>query len=536
VRLNLNDAARGLTVALVERDDIASGTSSKSSKLVHGGLRYLQNGEVRLVYEALRERRRRMHNAPHLVELMPFLIPIMTRDGVISRKLARALGSTMWMYDLTGGWRIGKLHRRISGDAASKHFPTAPQDKLSAGYLYFDSAADDARLVLTIARTAAALGAAVANRCAVAEILHDASGRACGARVDDRVTGHQFDVAARQVVNATGVWADEVRALDEPVHPDSIRPAKGVHITIPWHMVGNDIAVIIPVRRDKRSLFLIPWGRNGDGTFRHTYVGTTDTAYEGGLDQPQCEQNDIDYILEALDQSLTTEVTADDITGMWAGLRPLVATDDRAPGTVGVDAKTADLSRRHAISVSGSGVVTVTGGKLTTYREMAEDTIDVVLAADDHRGGFRHRHRHPTRRLRLLGARSPAGPEASARSAHLTSRYGTLADEVRALIAFDPSLAEPLVAGLPYVRAEVVYAARAEMAVTLADVLIRRTRAHLFDRAATIEAAPDAADLLAAELEWDVIERDRQLADYLAICAAEAAAMKVSVTPERTSA
>ena len=373
VGVALDAASRGLRTGLVERDDFASGTSSKSSKMVHGGLRYLQNGDVRLVYEALRERRRLMRNAPHLVSVLPFMIPILTKDGVVSKKIAKALGSAMWMYDLTGGWRIGKLHKRVSAEEAATHFPTTHLDKLSAGYVYYDAGADDARLTLTIARTAADHGAAVANRCAVVEITHDADGRADGALVE--ADGERFAVRARCVVNAAGVWADEVRALDEGADPDSIRPAKGVHLTIPWEKVRNDIAVIIPVRSDKRSLFLVPWDAQPDGTFRHVYVGTTDTDDDGSLDDPQCTSVDIDYVLTALDEALTETVTRDDITGVWAGLRPLVksvSTDHRS-------GKTADLSRQHQVAISDSGVVRVNGGKLTTYREMAEDTVDVVV-------------------------------------------------------------------------------------------------------------------------------------------------------------
>ena len=217
VGVALDAASRGLRTGLVERDDFASGTSSKSSKMVHGGLRYLQNGDVRLVYEALRERRRLMRNAPHLVSLLPFMIPILTKDGVVSKKVAKALGSAMWMYDLTGGWRIGKLHKRVSAEEAAAHFPTAHLDKLSAGYLYYDAGADDARLTLTVARTAARHGAVVANRCAVVEITRDAEGRADGVLAE--ADGERFPVRARCVVNAAGVWADEVRALDEGADP-----------------------------------------------------------------------------------------------------------------------------------------------------------------------------------------------------------------------------------------------------------------------------------------------------------------------------
>jgi glycerol-3-phosphate dehydrogenase len=527
VGVALDAAARGLRTALVERDDFASGTSSKSSKMVHGGLRYLQNGDVRLVYEALRERRRLMRNAPHLVEVLPFMIPILTKDGVVSKKIAKALGSAMWMYDLTGGWRIGRLHQRVSGEEAARHFPTTHVDKLSAGYVYYDAGADDARLTLAVARTAAEHGAVLVNRCGVVAITTDAAGAATGVTVD--ADGERIHVPARCIVNAAGVWADEVRALDEGADPHSIRPAKGVHVTIPWAKVRNDIAVIIPVRSDKRSLFIVPWGEQPDGTFRHAYVGTTDTDSDEPLDDPQCTGDDIDYVLTALDEALTETVTRDDITGVWAGMRPLV----RSASAEGADAKTADLSRRHQVAVSDSGVVRVNGGKLTTYRAMAEDTVDVVVRRLD---APRRTRRPATRRLSLFGATRRADAERGTPAAHLQRRFGRHADEVRALVAFDPSLGEPLVAGQPYIGAEAVYAARHEMATTLDDVLVRRTRAHLFDRPATLAAAPAVAELLAGELGWDAAETRRQLDRYRDLCRAEESAARRSLARDTAGA
>ncbi|MFN8024371.1 MAG: glycerol-3-phosphate dehydrogenase/oxidase [Acidimicrobiales bacterium] len=522
VYVALDAASRGLQTALVERDDFASGTSSKSSKLVHGGLRYLQQGEVRLVYEALRERQRLRTNAPHLVGVMPFMIPILGKPGagqdtksVVSRKIARALGSAMWMYDLTGGWRIGKLHRRLRAEAALAHMPTMPADRVLAAYLYYDAAVDDARLVLTVARTAAAHGAAVANGCRVVDLTHDDSGRVTG--VVAEADGRQLTVRARVVVNAAGVWSDEVRTLDEGVDPDGIRPAKGVHLTVPWSKVRNDIAVVIPVPKDKRSLFVVPWGPNGDGTFRHTYVGTTDTDYQGPLDAPQCTVDDIAYVLRALnasvDPAVSGGITVDDVTGVWAGLRPLVKSAESG--------RTADLSRRHQITRSARGVVTVTGGKLTTSREMAEDTVDEVLDLLGRRARCR------TGRLKLLGAVRPdRGSDQVQRD--LVARHGALASAVRRLADGDPSLLEPLVPGLPYRRVEAVWAVTHEMARTLDDVLSRRTRARLLDRRATVAAADEVARLIAPHLGWDDAEVARQVQVFRADCADEAAAGDVS--------
>ncbi|MFM2183210.1 MAG: hypothetical protein RJB61_1504 [Actinomycetota bacterium] len=501
----LDAATRGLRVALVERGDFASGTSSKSSKLVHGGLRYLQQGEVGLVYQALHERQRLRRNAPHLVKVLPFMIPVLTRDGVVSRKIARALGSAMWMYDLTGGWRIGRIHRRLRKQAALAHMPTMPSERLASAYLYYDATVDDARLVLTVARTAADHGAVVANRCPAVDLVKDAGGRVTAVVVE--ADGRRIEVRASAVVNAAGVWSDAVRALDEGADPDSIRPAKGVHLTVPWEKVRNDIAVVIPVPGDKRSLFVVPWGPRHDGTFEHTYVGTTDTDYSGPVDDPQCTGDDIDYVLRALNASVTTGVTADDITGVWAGLRPLVKAASSG--------RTADLSRRHKVTPSPGGVVTVTGGKLTTYREMAEDTVDAVLRYLGRSARCR------TRRLPLHGAQGFAEPAAGDPMAHLAHRYGSSSAEVQALIARSPALAEHLIDGLPFVAAEAVYAVTDEMATTLDDVLTRRIPARLFERSQAERAARRTADLIAPLLGWDSAETERQVADFLERCAAE---------------
>jgi glycerol-3-phosphate dehydrogenase len=512
----LDAASRGLRTALVERDDFASGTSSKSSKLVHGGLRYLQQGDVRLVYEALAERQRLRKNAPHLVKVLPFLLPVFGKGGVIPKKLSRALGSAMWMYDLTGGFRIGKLHKRISAEAALAHMPTLPPEKLASSYLYYDAQADDARLTLALARTAAIdFGAAVANGTRVVGVRKGADGKACGATVeatDSHGETRTFDITADAVVNAAGVWSDDVRLLDEGTHPGSIRPAKGIHITVPWSKVRNDIAVVVPVRKDKRSIFVVPWGE-------FTYIGTTDTDYDGPLDDPQCTAEDVAYLLEAMNDAMTVELTTDDIVGSWAGLRPLV----RDAGS----ARTADLSRRHRVSPSTSGVVTVTGGKLTTYREMAADTIDLVLAQVLGAKAMERATKHSrTKRLPLRGAdgytevlaspdaaRAVGGPALE----HLANRFGGESRALIAMIEKDPALGEPLVPGLPYLRAEAVYAARYEMVLTLDDILTRRTRARLLARDASAAAAPEVAALVAEDLHWDEAEQQRQVAAFQAL-------------------
>jgi glycerol-3-phosphate dehydrogenase len=489
----LDAAARGLRTALVERDDFASGTSSKSSKLVHGGLRYLQQHEYLLVYENLAERQRLLQNAPHLVRPLPFLIPLFGKDGMVKKTVAKAYSTALWIYDLTGGIRIGKRHRRISVDEAVAHLPVLRREYLVAGFLYYDAQADDARLTLSIARTAVLdHGAVAANYAAVTGLVKDADGRIRGARLADGT-----EVRTACVVNAAGVWADEVRALDEGTHPGSLRPAKGVHVAVPWERVRCDIAVVIPVVKDRRSIFVVPWGDR-------VYLGTTDTDYEGPLDNPACTADDVQYLLDAFNVFSSEPLAKGDILGTWAGLRPLV----KSAGS----ARTADLSRRHAIGVSPSGVVSVTGGKLTTYRKMAADTVDHVVELVG-----RGARRSPTKRLRLRGADSFD----AVADEHLASRYGGEARVLLAMVEADPSLGEPLVHGLPYRRAEAVYAARYEMAHTLADVLARRTRALLLARDASAEAAPAVAELLAPELRWSPEEARRQVDAYLALVEGE---------------
>jgi len=499
----LDAAARGMRVAVVDAGDFASGTSSKSSKLIHGGLRYLQQGEIGLVYQALAERQRLLNNAPHLVKLLPFLIPMFGTGGVIPAKVSRLLGTAMWGYDLTGGMRVGKRHERLTHDEALEYMPTLPEDRLVSAYLYYDAAADDARLVVAVLRTAALeFGAVCANHVRATGLDKDGSGAVEGvevsARFDDGSMDEQFTIRTRSVVNAAGVWSDEVRTLDEGADPDSIRPAKGIHITVPWHKVRNRIAAVVPVRNDRRSVFVIP---NGD----LTYIGTTDTDYDGPLDDPQCDAEDVSYLLAAINASSTEELTTSDIVGSWAGLRPLVKSADSG--------RTADLSRHHRVAVSDSGVVTITGGKLTTYREMAADTVDAVLdQVLARRPGYAGYGPSITKDLPLRGA---AGHDTVHSAAevypavdpahldHLAGRYGGEARVVMASIQSEPSLAEPLVPGLPYLRAEALFAVRHEMACSVDDVLSRRTRARLLGRDDSAAAAGSVAELIGAEQGWD---------------------------------
>jgi len=517
----LDAASRGLRVALVERGDLAEGTSSKSSKMAHGGIRYLRQREFRLVYENLHERQRLLDNAPHLVRPLPFLIPLFGADGVVAKAVARGYRSALWLYDATGGVRIGKRHKKLSKDEVLADLPSLDVERLVAGFRYWDARGDDARIVLALARTAALrYGAVVATRAAVTGVIHGEDGRATGVRVTLSAPGEHgtsFEVAARVVVNATGVWADEVTTLDEGHDVHSLTPAKGVHVTVPAARLACRSAAVLPVPKDRRTVFVVPWE---DAAY--TYIGTTDTAYVGSLDDPLCLPEDVDYLLGAVNASTSANLTRADVTGVWAGLRPLLADDEEHHHSE----RTADLSRRHRVRTADDGVVHVTGGKWTTYRLMAEHTVDEV--ARQLPGTPRCR----TKSLPLLGA--PTSTErtvvpgiAPALGEHLAIRYGTESAAVVGVAAQDPSLLEPFCDPLPYVGAELVYAARSELAVTLTDLLCRRTRAHLIDARAAFSCAEHAARLVAGELGWDDARVEAEVADYRARCAHELGAAGV---------
>jgi glycerol-3-phosphate dehydrogenase len=513
----LDAASRGLKTALVEKDDFASGTSSKSSKLVHGGLRYLQQKEFRLVYENLAERQRLLDNAPHLVSPLPFLIPLFGKSGVVNRSVARVYRTALWLYDLTGGVRIGRRHEKVTKAQALAHLPTLRTDHLVAGFLYWDARTDDARLTLAVARTAVLdHGAVAANHTRVVSLTTGSDGRVSGARVEPD-DSEAFDIRASVVVNAAGVWADEVRTLDEHHNPHSIRPAKGIHITVPSAAFPCDIAAVIPVREDHRSIFVVSWDEQ-------VYLGTTDTEWDGPLDDPACLPEDVDYILGAANAVVTQPITRADITGIWSGLRPLLAPPE---GKHALSDRTADLSRRHTVRTSATGVVTVTGGKLTTYRKMAEDTVDAVTKELGRRS-----LRCVTKRMRLHGAGTgehdpprpggaPAHPRAvdqtaaEAAAVHLAGRFGTETPSVLSITEGRPELLDPLVPGLPYLGAEAVYGVREEMARSISDILDRRTRARLRDARATASAADAVASLIGPELGWDA-DRCRREADAYA--------------------
>ena len=534
----LDASARGLKTALVEASDFASGTSSKSSKMVHGGLRYLQQHDYLLVYEALHERQRLLRNAPHLVHPLPFLIPLFGRDGVLAAGLAKAYSVALWLYDVTGGVRIGKRHQRITAAEAISHFPQLRTDRLVAAFLYWDAQADDARLTLALARSAAGRGAVLANYSPVAS-LTEVDGIVRGARLADGT-----EIRARVVVNAGGVWSEEIARLagDGSKSPVAIRPAKGIHLAVPSEKLPCDQASVLMVPGDRRSIFVVPWAadeaRGTSGPGRYTYMGTTDTDYDGSLDDPRCTPEDVEYVLRAVNAWTSASLTPEDVTGTWAGLRPLIS-DAHSE-------RTADLSRRHKVLRAENGLITVTGGKLTTYRRMAADTVDAVIAAPAGLGperGRRGRRRKPspTKSLTIVGGESDGRPGPAATElardlglteeafTHLVGRHGSETAAVLELCRDTPELAEPLIPGLPYLKAEAVYSARHEMAHTLTDVLARRTRALILDRNRAADAANDVAALVGAELGWDAGEQAGQVDAFLAEVEAEQQALTATV-------
>lgn len=497
----LDAASRGLEVALVEKDDLASGTSSKSSKLVHGGVRYLQSGEFKLVYEALAERQRLLRNAPHIVSQLDFMIPVWGK-----RSYAKAINTGLWLYDLTGGFRIGKLHKPIRSETVLDEMPTLKGKGLVKGFFYPDAQTDDARLTMTVARTASLYGADVATHVGAESITKNAAGEVTGLDVTDRLEGGAgFTIRTRSIVNAGGVWADEVRSLEEGVDLRTLRPAKGIHLVMPLARFRNRRAVILPVPKDKRSIFVVPWGEVA-------WVGTTDTDYDGPLDDPQATPEDIDYILDALNTWLQEPVGHEDVVSTWAGLRPLVS----GAGS----GRTADLSRQHAIIHGAPGMVTVTGGKLTTYRLMAEETVDELIERRGLDAG-----KSLTRNLPLDGAvgyepgRPLDGPDrlfGADVERSLERRHGMLARAVSEIVRERPELGRRLVPELPYLRAEVVHAVRSELALTTADLLERRVRLSLEDRSRGLTALDDVVDLMGEDLGWSPERRGEERAAYRA--------------------
>jgi glycerol-3-phosphate dehydrogenase len=464
VGIALDAASRGFSVALAEKDDFASGTSGRSSRLIHGGFRYLEHRDFGLVHEALRERKILLRLAPHLVRPIPMY---MLADSLPSRALYRA-GLTG--YDLLAAGRNVGLHRSVRAERVREAVPGF--GGRSRGFRYFECQTDDARLTIEVARTAQACGAVLANHARAEGLLGGA--RVEGAAVVDELTGQRFEIRARATVNAGGVWADRVRGM-AAAGRERLVPSKGVHLVFAPGAVRTKVGVVAPsAAHDGRFVFLIPWEDR-------VYAGTTDTAYAGDLEDPAVDDSDREYILSAVAQYFPA-VTERDVVASWAGLRPLLSRDN-APA----DVRTRDLSRRHAVFEDPPGLFTITGGKLTTYRAMAEDLVDRIADALGAAGRCRTRnialglHGSPGEALRLATAevaRLRLPPRVGAR---IVQRYGDDWREAVRMISEDQPLGEPVVDGLPVLNVEVELARSREMAITDEDVFVRRTRLTAFD-------------------------------------------------------
>jgi glycerol-3-phosphate dehydrogenase len=496
----LDAATRGYSVALVERADFAIGTSSRSSKLVHGGLRYLQNFDLGLVREALLERQLNVALAPHLVRPLPLVVPAF--DGARPDRLT---GIGLNMYDVMSTvrrrgrdddyWSPAR-HRLVSGDEVAELLPALAGRGPTGGYLFYDCQTDDVRLVLTVLAEASRFGAVVANRVEVTGLLQDR-----GVCAVDRETGAELEIRADSVVNATGVWADRLRP--EELHDEAevpvIRPSRGTHIIVPGSRLPVVAGAIAPAGGG-RTIFVLPW-------LGQTLIGTTDNDYEGDLERVRPSEEDVEYLLDAVNAFCATSLTAADIAGAYAGVRPLISTGDPR--------KSVDISRKAELYETSSGMITITGGKLTTWRRMAKMTVDRIVEREG-RDAPCVTHQVPLG-LPVEAAELPrvdGVPEEA--YAQLAGRYGHAAHEVLRIAGERPELAAPIQPGMPDLLAEAAYAARHEQALTVGDVLLRRTRLALI--AAREVTAGDAPRRVAEVLGLDA---DRAAAQFREEAASE---------------
>ncbi len=477
-------AARGHRVALLEQADFAKGTSSRSTKLVHGGVRYLRQGNISLVLEALCERGRLAKNAPHIVHDLAFVIPnYKWWEGPF-------YGIGMKVYDQLAG-KLGLSPSRVlNREETIALIPTVEPRQLTGGVIYYDGQFDDARLAINLAQTAEDLGAVVVNYCACVGLIKE-RGHIAGVQARDQETGEEFEIRGRAVINATGVFVDQVRRFDESAAGKLVTVSQGIHLVLPKHFLPGDAAIMIPKTADGRVLFAVPW-------HDCVVVGTTDTPVANTSLEPRALAAEREFVMEHARRYLAKDPSDSDVLSIYAGLRPLVKT--------GGSGNTAALSRDHTIVVSESGLLTLTGGKWTTYRKMAEDVIDhaEMIAGVENR-------RCQTETLQIHG-----WTQAAIREKNLQP-YGRDAAKIRALCRETPAHRALLHPALPFQQGEVVWHARKEMARTVEDVLARRTRALLLNARASIEAAPTVARLLAQELGYDEAWRKKQVAAYTAL-------------------
>jgi glycerol-3-phosphate dehydrogenase len=501
-------ALRGFRTALVDKADFGAGTSSHSSRLIHGGIRYLEQRAFRLVFEASRERRVLLRIAPHLVRPLAFLFPVY-RGGRIS---AWKLRAGMWLYDLLAAFRNVHRHRWLRPKKVRRVEPGLRERGLVGAALYYDAQTDDARLVIATVRSAARAGALAANYVEVTSLLKP-DGRVRGAVVRDVLTGQTATVRAHVVVNATGPWSDAIRRLDDPAAEPLLRPTKGAHVAVPRRRVANQHAVTLLSQIDGRVMFVLPWGEL-------SYIGTTDTDADSSPDSLRVTAADVTYLLRSANAAFPdARLAPSDVVSAWAGLRPLLREDDHT--------NPSSVSREHRVVESAQGLITIAGGKLTTYRVMARDVVDRVAARLQEQDGRPLAGHVPTDRLPLPGgeaaelevlveaARARGASDISAR--HLVANYGSEAAAVLNLVDRERALGEPIVVGRPEIWAEVTYAVEREMAVRVQDILIRRL--HLFyesrDQGHALVTA--VASRMKRLLGWDDVQEAEELRDYFQI-------------------
>ncbi len=479
----LDAASRGLSTILFEQHDFAKGTSSRSTKLIHGGVRYLAQGDVKLVYSALHERAILEKNARHVIKKQSFIIPCYNVWDAVKYSVGLRL------YDLlAGGFGFG-MSRFLSKKKVAGRLHNVQGKSLVGGVEYFDGQFDDSRLAINIAQTAIEHGATLLNYFKVVQLTRD-NGKLTGATVKDVFTGEQFTMKAKSVINATGVFVDDILKMDNPIAKALVRPSQGVHLVIDKSFLAGNSAMLIPNTADGRVLFVVPW-------YDHLVVGTTDTPLNSHAEEPIALDAEIAFILDTVAQYLERPPARKDVLSVFAGLRPLAAPKEGS-------ASTKELSRDHKLIVSASGLVTITGGKWTTYRKMAEETVDLV---QKNNGG--DKQTSDTRNIALHGSRPPS-------ASHL-SAYGTDEDLIMMLVGEQPELKNALVNGHGYTLAQVVWAVRSEMAVTVEDVLARRLRLLFLDASAAISAAPIVAGVMQRELGWDDTQKEEQLESFYKI-------------------
>jgi glycerol-3-phosphate dehydrogenase len=475
-------ASRGFDVLLLERVDFGSATSSRSTKLVHGGVRYLEQGNVSLVMEALKERGLLRQNAPHLVHDLGFVVPN------YSWWEAPFYGIGMKVYDLLAGkYGFGKS-RLLSREETLERLPTIQTNGLRGGVIYYDGQFDDTRLLIHLAATAADQGATLLNYAPVIEITRGADGFADGVVAIDRESGQRMTIPAHVVVNAAGIFADDIRRLAEPEAQAMIAPSQGIHLVFEREFLRGNTAIMVPHTSDGRVLFAIPW-------HEHTVVGTTDTPIQEPSYNPLPFEEEIQFILDTAAQYLSRPPQRSDVLSVYVGIRPLVKAN-------GASSKTSSLSRDHTIHIDNSGLLTIVGGKWTTYRHMAEDCVNHAITLGELRDVPSNTHD-----LKIHGYRQEES---------LTSLgvYGSDADKILALAAADARLGKRLHPALPYIAAEVIWGVREEMARTVDDMLSRRTRALFLNARAAIEMAPAVAALMAGELSQGQDWIDQQLRQF----------------------